>query len=455
MKRKLLIVAALLFSSVLANAQSWTIQSSNFSATGTYPFDISVVDSNTAWAVGRDGAGTNISIQEYTVTTNGGTAWTAGSVTTDTNMAFSGISATSGTVAYAMMFNNTAGSGGGIYKTTNGGAVWNQLSASTIFNASSFPDIIYFRDANNGLAIGDPNGPGTAFFEIYQTSDAGTTWTRVPTANIPAPNTGEYGIINDYAVNGTNVWFGTNKGRVYHSANNGLNWTVANCGPAANTVTGLAFIDSNVGLATSATTAGVTTLYRSTNGGTTWTSVTTHTGPLYLNTLKNIPGTLTFVSCGASTAGRGSSYSTNQGNTWVAIDTSGAGTTDGYTEIEFKNSNIGWAGGFTVDANTDGIYKWIPGGTIDVKPVAEMIGDMNAYPNPSSGIVRLKVKLVNRGDMTIRVTDLLGNVVYSNIQKNSPVLFEKTLDLRNLAKGIYVLNVECGASRSTEKIVIQ
>lgn len=64
------------------------------------------------------------------------------------------------------------------------------------------------------------------YFEIYTTADSGTNWTRVPAANIPAPQTGEFGQIAKFDVRDGSIWFQTNNGRIFRSADMGLNWQV-------------------------------------------------------------------------------------------------------------------------------------------------------------------------------------------------------------------------------------
>ncbi len=451
--RKNLLLIALLLSNVIAYSQSWTMQNSAFTVPATYPFDISIslADSNAVWAVGRDGSGTNAGIQECTHTANAGALWTVTTVTTDTNFQFSGIAAISDSEAYAMMFNNTVGSGGAIYKTRDAGATWVQSGAGSIFDANSFPDIIYFKDQLSGIAIGDPNN---GYFEIYLTIDSGGTWTRIPQVNIANPLSGEFGIINDYAVYGTSLWFGTNKGRVYRTVNSGLNWTAATCGPAANTITTLTFSTPTNGLAISTTTAGVSTVYRSSDGGLTWTLLAP-SGPIFMNTLKNMPGTFSMLSCGASTAGRGSSYSTDFGTTWTLIDTAGSGTTQGYTEMEFLNSNIGWAGGFNVDSTSDGIYKYVPGGPLSVPAIVKSMADVTVYPNPASGQFYLHLNQLRKADLTIQLFDLFGKEVYSEVLTGASGIINKTVHVPNLAKGIYTLRTEDGNSSSVSKVILQ
>jgi hypothetical protein len=210
----------------------------------------------------------------------------------------------------------------------NGGATWNQIAVSPIFDGNSFPNVVHFFDAQNGFAMGDPNG---GYFELYTTNDFGATWNRVPSGNIPAPLGGEHRILNDFDAVGQTIWFGTNRGRVFKSTDGGATWTLLS--PA---------------------------------------------GPMFLSEVDNIPGSNVWVSCGASTVGSGSSYSTDDGATWVGIDTSGQGTLDGYTEVGFLDINIGYARGFAVDQLTDGIYKRDAGilSTRDLRPRAEFV----AYP---------------------------------------------------------------------------
>lgn len=73
--------------------------------------------------------------------------------------------------------------------------------------------------------MGDPVG---GYFEIYTTTNGGTSWTRVPSANIPAPLVGEggYTTIKDISLEDGTIWFGANYGRAYKSSDKGLTWTV-------------------------------------------------------------------------------------------------------------------------------------------------------------------------------------------------------------------------------------
>jgi len=432
MKKLYFTLVAIIATQFTMLAQSpWTMQNVGYNYTSSYPFDIDAVDGNVVWNCAAVGDGSGISSQEYSMTYDGGNIWTAGLVTADTNFRFAGISATSQNTCYAAMYNNTLG-GGGVFKTTDMGGTWNQLGVGNIFNdPASFPDVIYFTDSLNGWTMGDPIG---GYFEIYNTTDGGSSWARVPQANIAAPVAGEYGIVNDYTVLGNKIWFGTNKGRVYISYNGGVNWIARSVVSNVNTVNSLAFRDTLNGVCTKSTTAGVSTLYRTIDGGLTWALVTP-VGPAFYSDLAYVPGTSVLYSCAASSTGRGSSYSPNDGSNWILADTNGLGTADGYTSMAWVNSTTGWAGGFSADPLTDGIYKYA-GSAVGINQVAKN-SIVTAYPNPTNGLVRINTSL--EGTANVKVYDILGNLVMSfetySTKTGLPI------DLRKLNSGVYSVQI--------------
>ncbi|MEO8085636.1 MAG: YCF48-related protein, partial [Bacteroidota bacterium] len=273
MKKILLFVISAFIMSTIANAQVWIEQNSNFGANEGI-LDISAVNDNTAWIVGYDGSGGGANLLDYAVSSDGGSNFVTGTVGTDTTFRVANISAISADTAWVAMFNNVLNAGGGIWQTTDGGASWLQQAVGLIYDANSFPDIVHFWNANEGVTIGDPNN---GYFEIYTTIDGGATWTRVPQANIPANVAQEAGITNWYDSYGDNVWFYTSKGRIYHSADKGLNWTVSSIVSltAAQSMT-VKFLDANYGIAQIAVAASgaFASAKKTTDGGATWTAYT-------------------------------------------------------------------------------------------------------------------------------------------------------------------------------------
>lgn len=61
---------------------------------------------------------------------------------------------------------------------------------------------------------------------LYRKTDGGSTWTRVPQANIPAKLPVESGTGGkSYSAIGNTIWFASSAGRCFKSVDGGNNWT--------------------------------------------------------------------------------------------------------------------------------------------------------------------------------------------------------------------------------------
>ena len=328
---------------------NWIVQNSGFAAASRGINWISIVDQNVVWATAYDGSGANANVQQFTKTTNGGTTWTPGNINVgNAALGISMIQGISSSVAWLAAFPNGAGQLGGIWKTTNGGSTWTKQTTASFNNASSFTNVLHFWDANEGFCMGDPiNGE----FEIYRTVNGGTNWTLVAGANIPNPLTGEFGYTRQIEVVGNNVWFSTNKGRIFHSTDKGATWVVYTSPildfGGANISGVFSFSSPTVGYIV--TNGGA--VYKTTNAGSTWLQLAT-TGLVYTTGLCAVENSNTLFSTGAATGGSGSSYSLDGGLTWTQIDNVQ------HTVCEFTSASIGWSGWFNTNATTNGMWKW-------------------------------------------------------------------------------------------------
>jgi photosystem II stability/assembly factor-like uncharacterized protein len=401
----------------------WQLQNAGFVNDTLGFYDFSIPDKNTAWAVCYDGIGglfSNRPILDFTLTTNGGSTWAAGKMGNDRSLSFSNISAIDEMEAWVCM-NKKFTTGGGLFHTKDGGKVWTQSNAGLIFDSNSFPDFVYFKDKEKGIAVGDPNN---GYFEIYRTDNAGKNWARVETSKIPAPLPAEFGWINGYASVGNTIWFGTSSGRMYKSTDFGKTWVVNTVDPAGNFVMEIAFNDDKKHGLAHVRSNTATMLFATADGGITWTKLAPH--PKWKQSrICAVPGTDAYISTSVNFGAFGSSISYDNGVTWTELN-----STIPMAAAKFFNKKTGWAGSFFITGRpgSTGIYK----STIDFKEKEEededddrtaakrltagqpdegaaKINDMMlAYPNPANAEIMITLnddKLLSPATVQIVTAD--------------------------------------------------
>ncbi|MBN2615911.1 MAG: S8 family serine peptidase [Bacteroidales bacterium] len=430
---------------------AWEAQATGFSQASRGIDYISIVNENVAWADAYDGSGSNDNILEFTRTSDGGTTWTPGTYTgVPAAYKVTSIAGTDRDTAWISTYNTTFGSSGAIFKTVDGGASWVQQTTAGFNDASSFPNFVYFWDGKKGICQGDPV---SSYFEIYTTTDGGTTWNRVPSANIPKAQLGEYGYTDLYAVYNTTIWFGTNKGRVFKSVDNGQHWTASSTGMAE--VNNIGFHDGTTGIVTyvqydqNSGTIADFQMKKTSDGGQTWATVNP-TGSYYksdIAVIKDEPGLVISTGNSQDLAQCGSAYSLDDGQTWVQLDDSVQ-----YTTVKFLNRTVGWAGGFNQNAISRGIWKWLKT-DVQVGQIPDK-DQLQVYPNPSHGQITLHLPDA-KSSIEVSVYNLLGKrVMYLNkLPVNVSNLYP--LNLKSLERGIYILRVKQDQSTTTKKLVIE
>jgi len=374
MKKVLLSVIAVVFVSLATFAQCpWVEQATGFTAPSRGINHVFAVDDQVIWATAYDGSGGGGTCQDFTKSVNGGTTWTPGTISGITNLDLAMICAVDAQKAWVVAYPPASTTTNqGVYHTSDGGATWARQTTAQFTTSASFANIVHFWYENDGWCQGDPiNGD----FEMYTTTNGGTTWTLVPGANIPDPISGEFGVVGYYSVVGDIVWFGTNKGRVYKSIDKGLNWTVAVCTPLNNKYIQPFFRSETFGFCQDKGASTTGALAVTTDGGTTWTALSS-TGTVYWNDMSFVPGTTgTWVSTGAATGSSGCTYSYDDGTNWTEwIDCQGAQ----FLAVDFIDTETGWSGSFNVDATTGGMWVFNGNLTPPVAPVADFEADVTA-----------------------------------------------------------------------------
>ena len=394
----------------------WILQDTTFGNQSTGINYISIADENVVWATAFDGSGSGENMQQFTKTTDGGNSWESYNIDIgNLNLGISMIHAYNDQIAWLVAYPRGANQTGGIFKTDDGGLNWSRQNSADYDTSSSFANVVYFWDENIGFAQGDPiNGE----FELYVTQNGGDNWTQVPGNNIPNPLGGEYGYTRQIEVVGNNIWFTTNKGRIYRSSDKGNNWDVFQSPivdfGSAEVNGNISFGDSQNGILIDNS----TNVFRTENGGETWSEITT-SGPVYTSGLCYIEGTDTVFS-----TGNGSSFSLDGGYSWTPIDNAV------HLFVDFYNEELGWSGAWTqvVGASSSGgVWKW-EDFSLGNNEVSEDF-EIEYYPNPTSDFVNF----IYQGDISISVYDILGREI---IKTN-----EKLIDLSDYNKGLYIFKI--------------
>jgi hypothetical protein len=436
-----------------------TIQNTSFTISAAGIRFLDAVSPNDIWAVGYDGFAPNANYNWYTLSNNGGTTFTSGEIFPgDTNTyVLANLDGINGTTAWVSSYMKAGQNMGAIHQTTNSGLSWNNMTpAGAYTNAAAFTNIVTFVTPSVGITMGDPVGGD---FEIWRTTNGGAAWSKIPAASIPNPVSGEYGLVNIYTKYGANdIWFGTNKNRVYHSNDAGLTWSVSptmtSSIGAVLGVNDIAFTDAMNGLAAvyfGPSGTGTLTLWNTSNGGATWSMIPSVDPNFGKNDMCAIPNSGGFfASAGAGTGNQVISYSTDNGNTW----NSWGGSNIQYLAIDFVDNVNGWAGSFSSQTSigTEGIFKY-SGLPLGVQNNAMIPLAFNMYPNPSSGIVTINMPPSKEGAV-ITVVNSLGQIVLTENYKNTG--FQKhTLNLQGFAKGLYSINIAKGLEMSTQNVIIE
>lgn len=220
--------------------------------------ELSVVNKDVIWTKDQTGNSVSVSI-------DGGNSWTTRSFPTNlVNGGIGGLCAVSATTAYVVISQGAKG----IYKTTDGGNSWT-LQSGAFESTASFPDMIYFWNENEGVAIGD--GYPNENFEIYTTTNGGNQWNRVSATDMPSGNyEWSYSSNQNLKVRDNSIYFLTSNGRIFKSANKGLNWSVINTPVENGQYLSFDFKDNANGILTSYNSPNDHSLYSTSDGGITW-----------------------------------------------------------------------------------------------------------------------------------------------------------------------------------------
>ena len=208
------------------------------------------------------------------------------------------------------LFAGTSGGGGNVYKTTNNGTSWVQVS-------SGLPG----DDVEALSSISNSTGSvylyaGTARRGVYVSTNNGANWSA---ANFGLTNPSVYSLTaGPNGKGGTNLYAGMWGGGICLSVDNGATWTPVNNGIGSNNTTHALAVMPNASGGSNVVAGTDNGAYISTDNGTTWIRQTS-VWDNYIYGLAVTPnmsgGSVIFAG-----AGSGIYCSTNSGAAWTAAD---------------------------------------------------------------------------------------------------------------------------------------
>lgn len=146
---------------------------------------------------------------------------------------------------------------------------------------------------------------------------------------------------------------------------------------------------------------------------------------------------------------------------WM-IEPEAAGTIAGNETNAVVSWNSDFIGTATIKAaaiNLCGQSSWSVAAEVIVKSTVglnenEALG-LRLYPNPTSGSFTLQLNSLQQKQLNIRVTNVVGELVYSETLESKAGLNNKILNLEQLPNGVYMVIVENGATVSTQRLTIR
>ncbi len=320
---------------------------------------------------------------------------------------------------------------GVIYKTVNGGLLWETQASNTIRWLYG----VDFVNENVGVAVGE-------WGEVVKTTNGGATWTICNSTTLAD--------LRDVYCKTDQVWFAVGEaGRIIKTTDAGTTWTDV----TSNTellLVAIHFVNENIGFMLNSSGG----IIKTTDGGNTWTSVLAaenvfgdYFTDLYFETELigykiGQAGTVKKTLDGGLTWGTQSFPTVQNLNRIIPVDNKVLIVGNGGT-VAFTSN-----GGGTIV----GIQNYNNALTLNLKVT-------NLYPNPTHQDVCLEYALSTNAQMIISLYDFKGNLI-SVLQNQSQEAgtSQETFSLDHLSNGLYFFKIEAITGNNvrsyTQKVVV-
>jgi photosystem II stability/assembly factor-like uncharacterized protein len=394
---------------------------------------ISVVDANIAWIAG--GTVNNPLIYR---TSNGGANWTQITTNGTTNELHCiwAVSSTS-----AIVGEGAINSYARLYKFSSDGSKWNVV-LETGMNDGAFNNLIFSRS--------NPLLGGALADEIYITTNGGNNWVLKTTGVVGVSSAQNSLMMIDENFFG----FGLKNGaaRVRMTSDGGNTWSTKNISLIGTYTSGFTFkSDKLIGI--SSTSLSMPHIARTSDGGNTWTAIDIGAGLSGTTIIKWVPGTNVVYILGSNGAVK---RSTNNGLNWVSLETAGI---TGLNHFDFnKVNNI--ICGYAVSTNGS-VIKLADSVLIltNTNPVTSEIPSEfrlhQNYPNPFNPTTNIKYEIPDNRFVSLKVYNILGIEVATLVdQFQKAGVYEVPFSKNLISSGVYFYKIESGSFTDLKRMML-
>ena len=336
-----------------------------------------------------------------------------------------------------------AGTDCNLFRSTNDGETWKQVLSGPTERYSA---IVY--------AGGDTVFVG-GYLGIYRSTDNGISWTNVDSNRVDTSFAyRKFNFVNCFTVAangyiyaGTGSGLGTYSYGILRSTDGGNTWSYANNGITKSVPDTLDWNANIASLATVGDTvfAASTTLYRSTDNGASWQAMSTRfynneSGAMINTKIGLIVPTLNILW-----------LTTDRGNTWENLYTSQE-PINVWSGVQYTDSTVlmgmwNGLGKLTIDDPITAV--------VEKPPVARTFALSQNYPNPFNPTTTIEYSLPQRTNVNLTVYNVLGQMVTTLANgMEGPGQHQVVFDGSSLASGTYLYVLEAGTYRSVQKMML-
>ncbi|MEI7595080.1 MAG: YCF48-related protein [Bacteroidota bacterium] len=396
------------FQVIQLSAQNWIEQ---LSGTDSTLYDVCIVNHDTAYASGAHGI--------ILKTTNGGASWLSQNSGVIDGLAC--ITFPSKNIGYA-----SGGFAGGakancrLVKTIDGGVNWNNVNVAT----GKCGGGIYFLNADTGFYAYANSLYGNSV--IAMTKDGGSSWDTVYSG---------IGWISYFHFVDDSFGYATvNNGTVLKTTNGGQSWSTSII-PANVWMSGVYFLNKDIGLAGGGPPSAAVSMFKTIDGGANWTPIASSNMIFKICFSDNTNGyALTVDVTGAGDIIK----TTNVGDSWVPEYT----PKSNLRGMSFLNTNYGYAVG-----DSGVILKYNI--SSDIEPAVIQNNIFALYPNPTSDIVNLKIDKINIAVLKLNIYTVFGTCL------KSEAFTKNQIDVSDLSNGTYIIELLSDKYIAKQKLIIQ